>query len=60
MKEHGAHEAPSPSNLKGSMMCLGCVLGFCVFTITWGGGQLVEWRANRKRNAAISRVLEGR
>lgn len=41
-------------------MCLGCVLGFCVFTVTWGGGQLVEWRANRKRNAAISRVLEGR
>jgi hypothetical protein len=42
------------------MMCLGCVLGFCVFTVTWGGGQLVEWQANQRRAASISRVLEGR
>lgn len=41
-------------------MCLGCMVSFCVFSLAWGGGQLVAWRANRRRTAAISRVLEGR
>ena len=41
-------------------MCIGCFLGICVFTATWGGGQLVAWRANRKRAAVMACVLEGR
>ncbi len=37
-------------------MCIGCVVSFCVFTVTWGGGQLVAWHARRKRALAMARV----
>lgn len=37
-------------------MCLGCVLGACMMTVTWGSGQLIAWRANTKRRKALDAV----
>jgi hypothetical protein len=37
-------------------MCIGCVVGMCVFGVTWGGGQLVAWRAKRRRERAMTEV----
>lgn len=40
-------------------MCLGCIVSFCVFSVTYGGGQLVAWRAARRRAFAMARVENG-
>jgi hypothetical protein len=38
-------------------MCLGCIVSFFAFTLTWGGGQLVAWHTNRKRVVALKNML---
>lgn len=34
-------------------------MGACLWTVTWGSGQLISWRANAKRRKAFDAVERG-
>ena len=41
------------------MACIGCVIGAAGFAAMYGGGKLVQWAGDFRRNAAMKRVAQG-